>query len=73
MHAASTSAAGVVPKAITPTARPSPALIDEVHRAAETEVPSGPREAVETELESEEEEKEHEPELGDELRHLGRD
>ena len=49
-----------------------PRIDREVRSAPEPEVPSGPREAVEAELEPEEEEEEDEPELGHELGHLGR-
>ena len=45
---------------------------EQVDRPAETDVPAAPRESLQAELEAEEEEEEDEPELGHEVRHLGR-
>ena len=45
---------------------------DQVDRAADPEMATAAREPVVAELEPEEEEQEDDPELGDELRHLGR-
>ena len=49
-----------------------PHVQHEVDAAADDRVPAAAREAAERELEAEEEEQEHDPELSDELGHLGR-
>ena len=65
-------AANESPNAATPTTSPRPGVHDEVDRAPDPEVHAAASQPVERELEPEEEEQEDDPELGDELRHLGR-
>ena len=72
MNAATTRAAKLTPNAATPTRAPRPALI------TKSAAPPSPtwrplrEQPVDAELEPEEEEEEDEPDLGDEVRHLGR-
>ena len=72
MHAATTNAAKLKPNAATPTSNPRPALIEEIGGATEPDVTAASQEAVDAELEAEEEQEEDQPDLGDEVGHLGR-
>ena len=72
MHAATTRAAKLTPNAATPTSGAEPGVDHEVGRTTAPEVAPAAEQPVDAELEPEEEEKEDQPDLGDEVRHLGR-